>query len=99
MDYKMNEFKALIEHLWMAQKEGETTTFHKDEYSWFEIEFDYDEEGCLALMVSEFEAIPSNGTSTKKFLGGALLTGENIETPEILDRICEDILIRGIHHN
>ena len=99
MDSKMKEFKTLIKTLWMAQDECETATFRKDETSWFELSFDYDMDGFLALMISEFEEILSNGTSTTNFLGGAILTEENIETTEFLDRICEDILIKGLHRN
>ena len=96
---KINEFKDLIENLWMTQDEGETARFEVDENSWFQLEFDYDydDNGRLALLISEYEKNVSDGNTTPGYLGGILLTDDNIETPKSLEKICEDILIKKIH--
>lgn len=94
---KINEFKDLIENLWMTQDECETARFEADENSWFQLEFDYDDNGRLALLICEYEKNVSDDNTTSGYLGGVLLTDDNIEMPKILEKICEDILIKKIH--
>ena len=53
------------------------------------------DDGDPVILLGEFKEILSDGSSIKKFLGGAVILEEYLESEEVLYTICEDILVNG----
>lgn len=93
MESKINELKSLLIEIRENWEDFESECFKIDEKSWFNIEQEYDDNDDPALVIEEYKEIDSE----KKYLGGYLVPGRCIESDEMLDTVCDDVLVKKMH--